>query len=53
MTTRFLVEAKTASLSEWQNAIVILKELFVTEESLPVGIMKRFLVEAKTASLSE
>jgi hypothetical protein len=30
---RFLVEAKTASLSEWQNAIVILKELFVTEES--------------------
>jgi len=38
MTSRFLVEAKTASLSEWQNATVILKELFATEETFSVGM---------------
>ena len=41
MTLRFLVEAKKASLSEWQYATVILKELFATEETFSVGMTIR------------
>jgi hypothetical protein len=58
---RFLVEAKSFSVgmtfrfllsSEWQNATVILKELFATEESVPFEKLQ-IPRQGKTASLSE